>query len=169
MLALFGRHLPGTASFLHLPQSRQSGGGHEALDICVAGQQLGLVEGERAVAHDAHVSFEDVEQLRQFVNAVLADETAYAGDAGIVLYLDERILFFLGLLFKEIFFGDDKIVRNQQGSLLFGSAGQVVEADIGLLVRKLFFYLILVEAFSSFRRLSALVYMERNFRKLNIW
>lgn len=76
-----------------MPQSRQSGGGHEALDICVAGQQLGLVEGERAVAHDAHVSFEDVEQLRQFVNAVLADETAYAGDAGIVLYLDERILF----------------------------------------------------------------------------
>mgnify|MGYP000556170654 FL=1 len=141
----------------------------EALDICVAGQQLGLVEGERAVAHDAHVSFEDVEQLRQFVNAVLADETAYAGDAGIVLYLDKRILFFLGLLFKEIFFRDDKIVRNQQGSLFFRSAGQVVEADIGLLVRKLFFYLILVEAFSSFRRLSALVYMERNFRKLNIW
>ena len=145
LLALFGRHLPGAASFLHLPQSRQSGGGHEALDICVAGQQLGLVEGERAVAHDAHVSFEDVEQLRQFVNAVLADETAYAGDTGIVLYLDERILFFLGLLFEEIFFRDDKIVRNQQGSLFFRSAGQVVEADIGLLVRKLFLYLILVE------------------------
>ena len=34
---------------------------------------------------------------------------------------------------KEIFFRDDKIVRNQQGSLFFGSAGQVVEADIGLI------------------------------------
>ena len=51
----------------------------------------------------------------------------------------------MGLLFKEIFFGDDEIVRNQQGSLLFGSAGQVVEADIGLLVRQFFFHLVLVE------------------------
>ena len=75
------------------------------------------------------------------------------GDTGIVLYLDKRILFFLGLLFKEIFFGDDKIVRNQQGSLLFGSAGQVVEADIGLLVRKLFLYLILVEGIQFFQAL----------------
>ena len=57
---------------------------------------FGLVERQGAVAHDRHVAPQDVEQLRQLVDAVFAQETAQAGDAGIVLDLHEGV-FLLGV------------------------------------------------------------------------
>ena len=33
----------------------------EAVYVCVAGQQFGLIERKRTVAYDAHIAFQDIE------------------------------------------------------------------------------------------------------------
>lgn len=48
----------------------------------VLGGNLGTLG---AGAYDGHVAFQDVQELREFIEADSADEAAYGGDAGIVL------------------------------------------------------------------------------------
>lgn len=94
MFAFFGRHPFRFASFLHLPQSCQAGWCHEAVYTGIVSQLFSFVERQGAVAHDAHVSFQYVEQLGQFINAVFAQEVTDTGNARIVAYFDKCLPFF---------------------------------------------------------------------------
>ena len=55
------------------------------------GRVLGYLAGQRrARAYNAHIALEDVHQLRQLVDAGLADEMAHTGDARVILHLEHR-------------------------------------------------------------------------------
>src|SRR5437899_4335856 len=47
-----------------------------------------IIFGMRPWTDNAHITLEHIEELRQFINAVLAKETSQAGDAGIVHNLE---------------------------------------------------------------------------------
>src|SRR5208282_289727 len=51
-----------------------------------------LVRPGRARSHQAHVSLKDAPQLRQFVEAVFAQNASDASDSGIVTHLERRAL-----------------------------------------------------------------------------
>ena len=119
-LALLGREFAGSAALFDLPQPRESRRTHEAFDIFVAGETLGLVERQGTVAHDRHVAAQDVEQLRQFVDAVFAQETAQPRDAGIVFDLDEGVFLLGAHDLLVLLFGDCEIVGEKHAALHVG-------------------------------------------------
>jgi len=52
-------------------------------------QHLAVAELERTGAHDAHLAAEDVDELRELVQAGLAEESAQRGHPGVVLHLEQ--------------------------------------------------------------------------------
>src|SRR5450759_5895685 len=64
-----------------------------------------LVDGMRPRPYQAHLPAQHVPELRQFVEAVAADDTADAGDSGVVLNFEDRALSLVAgaQLFLEVF------------------------------------------------------------------
>src|ERR1700730_6460203 len=66
-----------------LPQTGETGRNVEAPKMFQV-VALEVVHGMRSWSHNAHIAFQDVQQLREFVNAVYAQKTAHTGDPGII-------------------------------------------------------------------------------------
>src|SRR5439155_25629551 len=73
----------------HLPHARQAGANREAAAL-PRFVLLDLARDGRARAYDGHLAAEDVDELRELVDAVLANEAADGGDPRIALHLEDR-------------------------------------------------------------------------------
>jgi len=83
----------------YLPQACQSRLDAEppALDAPV--EEIDIADGHRARPDKAHLAAQDIEQLRQFVDAGLADEAADSGYTRIVGHLEYRSFRFVEVLY----------------------------------------------------------------------
>ena len=72
-----------------MPPSGDAGLHGQALQV-ILGVLLHLARQRRARAHDGHLAQEYVEELRELVDGVLADELPDLGDAGVLLHLEHR-------------------------------------------------------------------------------
>lgn len=80
---------PDVAAAAHLPQAGQAGQHVELL--VVVGRERGHLRGKRGARPDqGHLAAHHVEQLRQLVQARLAEPLAEAGRARVVRHLEER-------------------------------------------------------------------------------
>ena len=81
---------------------------------CQRSQPAGFVHRQRPRADQRHVALEHVPQLRQLVDAGLAEEVADAGDPRVVLQLERRAVLLAALPTGACFFASASahIVRN---------------------------------------------------------
>ena len=77
----------GRVTLRDLPPAGDTGLHGQALQV-VLGVLRHLVGQRRARAHDGHLAQEHVEELRELVDGVLADELADLGDAGVLAHLE---------------------------------------------------------------------------------
>ena len=54
-----------------------------------------FVQRRRAGANQAHIAAQDIKELRQLVDAGLADELAHLGDAGVILHFKHQAVHFV--------------------------------------------------------------------------
>src|ERR1051326_487765 len=67
----------------HLPEAGKSGGNVKPPEMLqIISLEVVFRMGTRA--HHAHISFEHIEELRQFIDAVLAQKASQAGNAGVI-------------------------------------------------------------------------------------
>src|SRR6185437_596980 len=78
----------------HLPQAGKSGGYVKPAKVFQI-ISLKVVFWMRARANHAHIALENVVELRQFINAVLAQKTSQTGDARIVSDLKSSAIAFI--------------------------------------------------------------------------
>ncbi len=83
-----------------------------------------------AGAYDGHVAFQDVQELREFIEADSADEAADGGDAGIVLAGGEsRYAVFFGIHAHTAEFVDRKYLPVFGETVLLVKGGAAVSFD----------------------------------------
>lgn len=93
----------------------------------VLGGDLGAL---RAGAYDGHVAFQDVQELREFIEADSADEAADGGDAGIVLARGEsRHAVFFGIHAHAAEFVDREYLPVFGEAVLLVEGGAAVSFD----------------------------------------
>ena len=82
------------AAAADLPQAGDAGF-HGQAALVVALVLLIFVQRRRAGANQAHIAAQHVKELRQLVDAGLADELAHLGDAGVVLHFKHQAVHFV--------------------------------------------------------------------------
>ena len=85
-----------------------------------------LVRQWRARAHDGHLAQEHVDELRELVDRVLADEPADLGDAGVVLHLEHGssdlvLLFKLGQALVGVLVHGSELPHAERGQAAVGA------------------------------------------------
>ena len=70
------------------------------------------------MSDNGHVTFENIKELRKFVNAEFTDEFSHLGDTWVVFNLDKCIVDFFFFLLVEVAFCYNKIVTNQHNLLV---------------------------------------------------
>lgn len=102
----------GVAAAAGLPHAGDAGQYHAVLAEVVA-VALDFLRDDRARADEAHVAADDVPELRQLVEAGLAEEGAELGDARVVLELEVLLPLLAGLgVFPEVFLEGFLCVRD---------------------------------------------------------
>src|SRR5208282_3648512 len=93
-----------TAARRNLPQTRDAGF-HVKAPVVVKFVMIDFVDGMRPRSNQAHFSAQHVPELREFVEAIAADDTADAGDSGVVVNFENRAFSLVAVaqLFLQVF------------------------------------------------------------------
>ena len=89
-----------------LPKAGEAGFDAEATAVGEVAEAFDFVHGQRTGADQAHVAAQDVPELREFIEAVFAEELADGGDSGVVCDFKNGAAHFVhGLELMLVLFG----------------------------------------------------------------